>query len=327
LVRYFPSNNPGLPSSSAACIVVLGPTGSGKSDLALSIAGAVGGEIINFDSVQVYRHLDVGSAKVPLHQRRDIPHHLLDIIEPTEEMTAGSYARAARAVLAELEQRQKPAILVGGTGFYLRALLSGLSPAPPRNEPLRRRLDLVAKRRPGALHRFLRTVDPLAAERIHRNDLQKVIRAIELAGSTVFDSPREGLQGKPVLKLGLNPERKALYKRLNERCIQLFEHGLLRETSDLIARGIAPTSKVFSILGYRQAQQVLTGAVNRTEALLEYQTKTRQYAKRQMTWFRAEEGIDWLPGFGFEPEIEAAALEKARTFVRLQNAEAGGDRC
>jgi tRNA dimethylallyltransferase len=293
----------------------LGPTGSGKSELALSVAEAVRGEIVNFDSVQVYRSLDVGSAKLPFHERRNIPHHLLDIVDPTDELTAGSYARAARAVLTDLELRGKPAILVGGTGFYLRALLSGLSPAPARNETLRLRLVGVAERRPNAPHRFLRTLDREAAKRIHPNDLQKIIRGIELAGQNISDLPREGLQGKPVLKLGLNPERKLLYDRLNTRSTRLFEHGLLEETRALLERGVPISSKVFGILGYRQALQVLTGQIGKAEALLDYQTKTRQYAKRQMTWFRKEEGVDWLPGFGFDREIERAAIAKVLAFV------------
>lgn len=291
----------------ALCIVVLGPTGSGKSELGLTIAESVAGEIVNFDSVQVYRGLDVGSAKVPPQDRRNIPHHLLDIIDPAEELTAGAYARAAERVITDLGQQGKPAVLVGGTGFYLRALLYGLSPAPERNEALRDRLRELAGRRPEALHRFLTRTNSAAALRIHPHDHQKLIRAIELRGYLVRTDERSGLKNSKILKIGLNPDRKQLYERLDARSAFLFQNGLLRETESLLKEGVSPQSKALGTLGYRQATQVLTGQLSSEQALSDYQVKTRQYAKRQLTWFRKEEDVHWLSGFGHESQVQTEA--------------------
>lgn len=295
---------PGFPLA-----VVLGPTGSGKSDLALVLAESVRGEIVNCDSVQVYRGLEIGAAKVPVSERRGIPHHLIDIIDPTEELTAGAYARLARQALARIASRECVPIVVGGTGFYLRALLDGLSPAAGRDERLRARLTRIAGRRPAALHRMLRARDPASASRIHPNDRQKLIRALELtflegqAASLTQSRPRDALQGFAVIKLGLAPDRKTLYERLNRRTEIMFREGILREAATL-----PPGAKPLQTLGYKQAHSVLQGSLTLEEAIRECQTKTRQYAKRQMTWFRAEPGVIWLPGFGSDSEIQRKAI-------------------
>jgi tRNA dimethylallyltransferase len=298
-------------------IVVLGPTGAGKSELALALAEAFVGEIVNFDSVQVFRGLDVGSAKVPEPERRGIPHHLIDVIGPEEELTAGGFSRLARCAITEITARGRLPVLVGGTGLYLRALLDGLSPAPERDEELRKRLTGVAGRRPGALHRFLRARDAEAGRRIHANDLQKLMRAIELTVSggrpaTETQSlPREALTGYSVLKIGLNPDRPALYDRLNRRSERMFAGGLLEETQVLLQSGVPTEAKSLSSLGYRQAVAVLTGRMSVEDAVRECQTKTRQYAKRQMTWFRAERDVRWLQGFGSDPAIQEQAVRFA----------------
>jgi tRNA dimethylallyltransferase len=288
-------------------VAVVGPTGAGKSELALRLAALFGGEIVNCDSVQLYRHLDIGSAKTPVARRMGIRHHLLDVAEPDQELTAGDYARLGRDALNGIRARGALPILAGGTGFYLRALLDGLSPASARNEQLRERLSALRKRRPGALHRFLRQRDAAAGARIHPNDHQKLMRAIELAGSTPL--PRQRLAGFRVLKIGLNPRRALLYEKLNRRAAWMFEHGLLDETRALLDAGVAPTAKPLESLGYRQAVRVLTMGMPVAEALEECQRRTRQYAKRQMTWFRHEAGTEFFEGFGSEPEIqEHAAL-------------------
>ncbi|MGH9639115.1 MAG: tRNA (adenosine(37)-N6)-dimethylallyltransferase MiaA [Bryobacteraceae bacterium] len=297
-------NSPGFP-----LVVVLGPTGSGKSDMALALAESVHGEIVNCDSVQVYRGLEIGAAKVPVSARRGIPHHLIDIIGPAEELTGGGYARLARQVLAQIGARGRIPIVVGGTGFYLRALLDGLSPAAGRDERLRARLTRIAARRPASLHRVLRARDPAAASRIHPNDRQKLIRALELTllegqpASLTQSRPRDALQGFTVIKLGLAPDRAALYDRLNRRTESMFRQGILREAAEL-PRGAKP----LHALGYKQAFSVLQGISTLEEAIRECQTKTRQYAKRQMTWFRAEHGVVWLPGFGSDPEIQRRVI-------------------
>jgi len=301
-------------------IVILGPTGSGKSQLALHLAEQIGGEILNFDSVQVYRGLDIGSAKVPVPARRGIPHHLIDILEPHEELTAGAYARLARTALNEVRLRGSVPILAGGTGFYLRALLDGLSPAPSRDEELRKRLT-KASRRPGALHRFLAARDSRSASRIHPNDNQKLIRAIELAvlgrrpAADNQAQPRDALPGFACLKIGLNPERARLYAYLNERTTHMFRTGILAETGDLLAASVLPGSKPLQSLGYKQAVQVLTGKMNTKAAILECQTRTRQYAKRQMTWFRSEQEVLWLDGFGGDGAVQQEAFDRVTEFL------------
>ncbi len=291
-------------------MAVVGPTGSGKSALALRIAQAYGGEVINFDSVQVYRGLNIGSAKTPPEERKGIPHHLLDVVSVLEDFTAGTFARKARECLADIAGRQALPVLAGGTGFYLRSLLDGLSPAPPRDAELRQRLSGSK-----ALHRFLRRLDPAAAARIHPNDRQKLIRAVELARAVSTPAPREGLEGFRVLKLGLNPERGKLYDRLNRRAEAMFEAGLVEEARALIESGIPATAGGLQSLGYKQAVAVIEGRMSREEAIEEVRTKTRQYAKRQMTWFRRESGVNWLEGFGEELEIERRALSLVEGFL------------
>jgi len=302
-------------------IVVLGPTGAGKSELGLALAASLDGEIVNFDSVQVFRGLDIGSAKLPKARRCGIPHHLLDVIGPDEELTAGAFARLARPALAEITARRRLPILVGGTGLYLRALLDGLSPAPGRDEELRRRLRSVGRRRPGALHRFLRRRDPAAARQIHPRDLQKLIRAIELTvlgecpATETQKLPREALTGYTVLKIGLNPERSSLHSRINRRSSEMFAGGLLEETDALLASGLRKDAKPLLSLGYRQAAAVLMGESSVEDAIKACQTKTRQYAKRQMTWFRAERDVTWIEGFGNEDAVQVQARQLAAEFM------------
>ncbi len=302
-------------------IAVLGPTGSGKSGLAVALALQFRGEIVNCDSVQVYRWLDIGSAKLPEADRRGIPHHLLDILDLGQELTAGAYVRLARPALTDISSRNRLPILVGGTGFYLRALLDGLSPAPGRDPALRARLAGLAQRKPAALYRFLRWCDPAAAARIHANDHQKLGRAIELAllsgraAAQAQPAHRDRLQGYSVLKIGLAPDRKELYRRLDLRSMSLFEDGLLEETSAVLGCGIGRDSKPLSTLGYKQAVAVLTGDMSLPHAISECQTKTRQYAKRQMTWFRREADVHWLSGFGTDAAVRNAALALGRDFT------------
>jgi tRNA dimethylallyltransferase len=314
---YAPSIAPNM----APLLAVVGPTGAGKSGLALHLAQALHGEIVNCDSVQVYRGLEIGSAKLSTGERRGIPHHLIDVVDPDGELTAGAYASLARAVLRDLEARRVLPIVAGGTGFYLRALLAGLSPAPARDPLLRSRLAALAARRPGALHRFLRRHDRASAARIHPNDRQKLVRAIELTrlagqpASRVQSFPRHALAGFRILQIGLAPARGLLQEALDARSAEMFRSGLVEETCALIESGVDPRAKSLQTLGYKQAVEFLNGQSSFEDAIRQCQTKTRQYAKRQMTWFRGDPAIRWLSGFGSDPAIQEQALTMARQFL------------
>jgi tRNA dimethylallyltransferase len=308
-------------SQLAPLVVILGPTGSGKTALALDVAEHWSGEIVSCDSVQVYRGFDVGSAKLLPAERRGITHHLLDVAGPGETFTAGDYSRAGRVALRDIESRGKLPVVSGGTGFYLRALLSGLSPAPQRDNRLRDRLRRIAVRRPMALYRILARIDSEAAGRIHPNDIQKLIRAIEIAAlsgkatTAVQSLPRDVLERFRILKIGLQPPRDELYDALNRRTIELFERGLVEETKELLRKGYAASSQPMQSLGYRQALNVISGRLSESEAVRECQLRTRQYAKRQLTWFRAERDVQWVPHFGSEASARRLAFESIGVFL------------
>jgi tRNA dimethylallyltransferase len=294
--------------------VVLGPTGSGKSDLAIRVALAVGGEIVNCDSLQVYRGFDIGTAKVPAAERQGVPHHLIGVIDPAQLFTAGDYARLAAQVLHEIAGRRRTPVLAGGTGFYLRALLDGLFPGPSRDETLRTRLRVREKSRPGSLHRILARLDPAAAARIHPRDKNKTMRALEVRliegrpMSSLFERGRAPLAGFRPIKLGLDPPRELLYECLNARAASMFERGLVDEVRHLLAAGVSRGAKPFESLGYKQALQVVEGTLTPEQALESTRLETRRYAKRQITWFRKEHGVHRLSGFGDDPRVQAEAL-------------------
>jgi tRNA dimethylallyltransferase len=301
-------------------VTVAGPTGSGKSSLAIALAETFGGEIVNCDSLQVYRHFDIGAAKLPEAARHGIPHHLIDILDPNEIFTAGEYARLARETIANISARGRLPIVAGGTGFYLRALLDGLFEGPSRNQPLRDRLAARESRRHGSLHRLLRRFDSEAAGKIHPHDVPKVTRALEVCllsrrpVTELYRQGRDRLRGYRALKLGLLPDREALNERLDTRCRAMFEGGLEDEVRGILAMGFAPV-KPFEALGYKQALQSIRGELNPREALFYAQRNTRRYAKRQITWLRKEAGMEWLRGFGESPEIREAAIARAREFL------------
>jgi len=294
--------------------IVLGPTASGKSDLAIHIALAVGGEIVNCDSMQIYKGFDIGTAKVPEEERQGVPHHLIDVANPDQVFTAGDYARMAREVLRQIAKRGRKAVVAGGTGFYLRALLDGLFPGPARDAEIRARLERREGQRPGSLHRILSRLDPVAAARIHSHDKNKIIRALEVRlvegkpMSDLFDRGREALEGFRPIKIGLNPPREQLHQRLDARTAGIFEQGLVDEVRGLLAAGVPRDSKPFESLGYKQALQVIEGRLTPEQAVAATQLETRRYAKRQLTWFRKEHNVHWLSGFGQEPEVQQKAL-------------------
>jgi len=286
-------------------VLILGPTGSGKTALSLALAERFGGEIVSCDSVAVYRGMDLGTAKPTADERARVRHHLIDVAEPDEPYTAGTYHRAARAVLGEIAGRGRLPIVTGGTGLYLRALTEGLFAGPERHEDLRERLRRSATTRgSGWLHRILARLDPESAGRIHANDTPKLIRAIEvcLVGRRPMSSvlTRDRLTGFRLLRIGLNPPRAQLYRRLNERCAAMFTAGLVEETRGLLAR--FGCVKALDSLGYRQALAVVDGTLTAEAALAAAQQGHRNYAKRQLTWFRREPEVRWIEGFGEDAE-------------------------
>jgi tRNA dimethylallyltransferase len=286
-------------------VILLGPTGSGKTALSLELAERFSGEIVSCDSVAVYRGMELGTAKPTRAERARVPHHLIDVAELDEQFTAGAYSRAARAALREIAARKHLPIVTGGTGLYLRALTEGLFAGPARQEELRTRLRRSVERHGNAwLYRLLRRLDAATAERIHANDAAKLIRAIEvcLAARRPMSEvmARDPLTGFRLLRIGLNPPRQVLYDRLNHRCAAMFAAGLVEETRGLLAR-YGPL-KALDSLGYRQACGVLDGTLSDAAAIAAAQQGHRNYAKRQMTWFRREPEVHWMGRFGDEEE-------------------------
>ncbi|HEY4010735.1 MAG TPA: tRNA (adenosine(37)-N6)-dimethylallyltransferase MiaA [Acidobacteriaceae bacterium] len=299
-------------------VVIAGPTASGKTALALHLAERFNGEIVSCDAVAVYRGLDVGSAKPTAQERARVPHHAIDILDPDQPSTAGDYARVTRAALSDIKQRGRLPIVTGGTGLYLRALLEGLAPAPPRDDALRDRLRERAARRGSAyLHRMLERVDRRAAESIHPNDVPKMIRSLEVTlgarrpQSEQWRAGREPLQGFRVLQMGLDPPRTALYARINERAARMFDEGLIEETAAVRAR-FGEQCRALGSLGYAQAAALLLGESTRAGAIAGAQQGHRNYAKRQMTWFRRDKSIEWLAGFGDDADVQAQADERVK---------------
>jgi tRNA dimethylallyltransferase len=295
-------------------VVVLGPTASGKTALALAIARRFRGEIVNCDSVAMYRDFDLGTAKPTAAERAEIPHHLVDCVDPLTDVTAGEYARQARKVLREIASRGHLPVISGGTGLYLRALIDGLFPGPQRSEDLRSRLrSRLDEKGSGYLHRVLQRLDPAAAIRIHANDAPKMIRAIEVCLASrrpmteIWQEGREPLKGFRVLRLGLNPEREGLYGRINQRAKKMFDEGLIAETKALLEK-YGDRARPLAALGYKQALQFLRGEIAMDAALAAAQQAHRNYAKRQVTWFRREPDVHWLAGFGDDAAIQAESL-------------------
>ncbi len=295
-------------------VAIVGPTASGKSSLAVALARKLGGEVLACDSTQVYRGFDIGTAKPTLEERGSISHHLLDLVDPTFPFTAGEYRGRAIAALEDLRQRKQLPILTVGTGLYLRALLEGLADAPGRSEQLRARLEAGADAHSlQYLHRVLRRLDPEAALRIGSRDRPKMIRAIEvclLTGRPISEVHRMGrtpLEGYRPIKIGLQPARAALYERIERRVHTMIKRGWLDEVAGLVRSGVPQNSKPFDFIGYSELQAHLEGTVTLAAATKAIAQSTRRYAKRQLTWFRKEPLVHWLPGFGDDPSVIAAA--------------------
>jgi tRNA dimethylallyltransferase len=294
-------------------IAIVGPTASGKSELALYLAERFGGEIVNYDSVQIFKHLDIGTAKPTPEERARVPHHLIDIREPSETFTAGDYQREGRDVLRDITLRGRLPILVGGTGLYLRALTEGLFSGPQRSEALRQRLEIIANRKGREhLHRILQRLDPAAGARIMPRDKPKVIRALEVRLETgtaltehLNQKPRDPISGYTIHLIGLNPPREELYARIDERVVRMFKAGLVHEVRQLLEQGLPRSAKVLDAIGYRHVLSYLDSGHRRDDTIRMIQRDTRRYAKRQLTWFRRLTDVRWFGGPGDRDDIQS----------------------
>jgi len=322
-----------LPADASAFVLLVGPTGAGKSALALELAESAGGEIVNADSMQVYRGFDIGTDKPSAGDRRRIPHHLLDIVDPRTQFTAADFCAQAGEAIAAIRGRGRRALVVGGTGLYVKALLDGLFPGPGRDDALRAALDREA-RESGleALWRRLAAADPDYAAKVGPRDRIRIIRSLEvltLTGRTMTDHFRETrsrVAGARVLKIGLGRERAELVGRIEARVDRMFERGLVEEVAGLLAAGVPETAPPFRALGYRHVLRHLKGEIGRGEAAALTKIDTRRYAKRQMTWFRKMEGFLWFGPDGsigpVPPALRASGeSEAAAEILRLIAAE------
>jgi tRNA dimethylallyltransferase len=299
-------------------VVILGPTGSGKTALSLELAEHVNGEIVNCDSVAMYREFYIGTAKPSREEQDRVRHHLLDVIDPTGYTTAGEYSRQARAVIREISKRGALPIAVGGTGLYLRALIDGLFRGPLRSESLRKKLRMRAEEKgPEHLHGILQRLDKAAAVRIHANDIPKVIRAIEVCLATrqpmsnQWEQGRDALKGFRVLRIALDPDRQQLYDRINQRVQHMFAQGLIEETQNLLQK-YGESARPLSSIGYKQVVELIAGKLTREEAVRAVQQAHRNYAKRQITWFRREPDVKWIVGFGDERSVIEQSISSIR---------------
>jgi len=298
-------------------LALVGPTGSGKTELALELVHRLDAEIVNCDSRQVYRYLDIGTAKPSGAVRAAVPHHLFDVVDPDQPFDCARYRELARTAIAEIHARGKRVVVVGGTGLYLKVLRYGLMPAPPRDAARRARLEALEHAEPGVLHARLRELDPASAARLHPNDRARVIRAVEVCELTGHPlSVRQAEHGFRAAELdcrviALSVDRSMLYARLDARCRRMIEEGLLDEVRALCGRGYGPDLPALQSIGYRQIGAHLAGGCDLETAIGDMQRATRQFAKRQLTWFRADTNVEWIePGQASVEAIAGAAAEQ-----------------
>ena len=310
---------------------IVGPTASGKSALGVALAKKFDGEIVACDSTQLYRGFDIGTAKPTIAERCGVPHHLLDVLNPEEPSTAGDYRERAERVLTDLKARNKLPIFTVGTGLYLRALLEGLTELPQRSEEIRDRLRASATEHgPGHLHSVLKRLDAETAAKIAAADEQKIIRAIEVCLlarkpiSEVHRTARKPLVGWQPIKIGLQPPRDALREHIHTRTDAMLANGWVEEVRGLLAENYPENAKPFDFIGYRELRDVLQNKISLDEARAAIQQSTRQYAKRQLTWFRREHGVHWLAGFGDDPSIQMEAAIHVAGILSSRCEQSGG---
>jgi tRNA dimethylallyltransferase len=300
-------------------VVIAGPTASGKTMLGVELASALGGEIVNADSMQVYRGMDIGTAKPTAEEKKGIVHHLLDVVDPDEEFNAAVYRSMALPLIKDIDSRGKVPLIVGGTGLYIKGLLGGLFECAPSDQDLRDSLHRELGRNGSrSLHRRLKSLDPESAKSIHPNDGIRIIRALEIIEITSrmpSDLYREhGFSDREIdaLKIYLDVDRTWLYSRINDRCLAMKDAGLVEETEALLKQGYSPELKAMKAIGYRHMIEYLQGSCSLDEAVCFHQRDTRRYAKRQLTWFRSDPEADWVaPG-----EVDVI-IEKTKAFYDL----------
>lgn len=299
-------------------LAVVGPTAAGKSALAMKVAGALCGEIVCMDSMQIYRGMDIGTAKPTKAEQAEIPHHMLDIVEPTEAFSVADYAEKAEPILHEIWTRGKLPVLVGGTGLYLRALLKGLSLGGAKSDAaVRDRLCAIAGEEGGRerLHAMLKKIDPPTAAKLHANDQRRVIRALEVFEVTgkPISAQDESMPERPfaVCMLGATMAREKLYVRVERRVDEMISSGLLQEVQGLLRAGVPLCSQAMQGIGYKELASAKAGNAGLAEAVDTLKRNTRRYAKRQWTWFRAEEGVQWID------TLEETAAEEATRLARV----------
>jgi tRNA dimethylallyltransferase len=300
-----------------ACIVIAGPTASGKTGFAVALATALSGEIVNADAMQVYRGMDVGTAKPDEAEKKGIAHHLLDVVDPDQPFNAAMYRRMALPVMADILSRGKTCFVVGGTGLYIRALLGGLMDTPPSDPDLRATLRAECEALgPSRLHERLAHFDPVYARQIHPNDRVRIIRGLEIIALTgqspalLMKRHRFGDRALRSLRLCLDVDRETLYDRINRRADAMVEKGLIQETRGLLDRGYPSDLKPMKAIGYRHMVRYLKGDWPLEEAVLKLKRDTRRYAKRQLTWLRSESDAVWIA-----PDETERALGKIRGFL------------
>ena len=310
--------------SSRPIIAIVGPTASGKSELGIEVALRFGGEIINCDSVQVYREIEIATAKVPFDERRGVPHHLIDFVPPEINYTAGDWAREAAQKIEEIEAHGRMAMLVGGTGLYLRALRHPFFPSPKTNERLRRRLNGIRERRgPAHLHRMLRRLDPQSATNLFERDWPRVQRAIEVrlqTGERMSEQMPARMEppacAARIHVFALLPPRAELYQRINERTEIHFAAGLVDEVRHLLDKNVPAESNALGAHGYRRVVEYLRGLRDLESAIEQTKLDVRHYSKRQLTWFRREPAVEWIEGFGHEPVVQERVLSRVKLLIQ-----------
>lgn len=309
---------------SKPCLVLVGPTAIGKTDLSLGLARNYDCEIISVDSMQVYRYMDIGTAKASVGERAEIPHHLIDIVDPDEDYDAARFAKESLQAIQDIHLRDKIPLLTGGTGLYLRALLDGIFPGVPGDEEIRRTLQVrLLKEGASNLHKELSLCDSISAKRIHTNDTQRLLRALEVfhvSGKpwslhlARHKKEAEGVRFTNILQLGLTTDRDTLYQRINKRCANMLELGLEDEVQNLLAMGYDRSLKPFSAIGYRHMINFIDGHWTKDEAVRLLARDTRRYAKRQYTWFSKIADLQW-----FDVDKKQQVLDTVRIWLAQLN--------